>query len=85
MYEEFKIKKTYLENEIYFEFELLYWLFLSLDSDDSDVTEVVLVFEQLLYDVYEVFGWFVWGKLAMFLRFKDLDFKAQRWRFYEQF
>ena len=60
-------------------------MFFSLENGDSDVTEVSLVFEQLLYDVYEVFGWFVWGKLAMFLRFKDLDFKAQRWRLYEQF
>ena len=33
--------------------------FLSLEDGDNDVTEVVLVFEQLLYDVCEVFGWFV--------------------------
>ena len=53
-------------------------LFLSLEDGDSDVTEIVLVFEQLLYDLYEVFGWFVWGKLERFLRLKDLDFKAQK-------
>ena len=40
------------------------WLFLSLKNGDSDVTEVSLVFEQLLYDVYEVFGWFVWIRFA---------------------
>ena len=54
---------------------------MSLEDGDNDVTEVVLVFEQLLYDVCEVFGWFVWAKLARFERFKDLDFKAQKWRF----
>ena len=41
-------------------------MLLSLGSDDSDVTEVVFVFEQLLYDVCGVFGWFVWRKLARY-------------------
>ena len=36
------------------------WLFLSLENGNSDVTGVSLVFEQHLYDVYEVCGWFVW-------------------------
>ena len=37
-----------------------------LEDGDSDVTEVILMFEQLLYGVYEVFGWFVWRKLARY-------------------
>ena len=41
-------------------------MLLSLGSDDSDVTEVVFVFEQLLYDVCGVFGWFVWRKLTRY-------------------
>ena len=41
-------------------------MFLSLEYGDNDITKVVLVFEQLLYDVCEVFGWFVWGKLATY-------------------
>ena len=44
----------------------MYGLLLSLGSDDSDVTKVFLVFEQLLYDVCGVFGWFVWRKLARY-------------------
>ena len=38
-------------------------MFLSLESGDNDVTEVFLVLEQLLYDVYEVCGWFVWTEM----------------------
>ena len=38
-------------------------MFLSLEGDDNDVKEVVIVFEQLLYDVYEVCGWFVWTEM----------------------
>ena len=41
-------------------------VFLNLEDGDSDVIEVVFVFEQLLYGVYEVFGWFVWRKLARY-------------------
>ena len=52
------------------------WLFLSLENGDSDVTEVALVLDQLLYDMYEIFGWFVQEKLARFKRFKYQDFKA---------
>ena len=37
-----------------------------MEDGDSDVTEVILMFELLLYDVYEVFGWFVWRKLARY-------------------
>ena len=35
----------------------MYGLLLNLGSDDSDVTEVFLVFEQFLYDVCGVFRW----------------------------
>ena len=41
-------------------------MLLSLGSDDSDVRKDFFVFEQLLYDVYGVFGWFVWRKLARY-------------------
>ena len=40
------------------------YVFFSLADGDSDVTKVILMFEQLLYVVCEVFGWFVWRKLA---------------------
>ena len=60
-------------------------MFLRLEDSDNDITEVVLVFEQLLYDVCDVFEWFVWAKLARCEMFKDLDFKTQKWRFYGQF
>ena len=39
---------------------------MSLEDDDSDVTEVILMFEQLIYGVYDVFEWFVWRKLARY-------------------
>ena len=54
-------------------------MFFSLEN--SDVTEVILEFEQLLYDICGVFRWFVYTELARCERFKDLDFKAQEWRF----
>ena len=88
MHEEFKFKKTYLETEIcalslscciVLEKSSWRWLFLSLKN--SDITEVVLEFEQLLYDVCGVFGRFFWTELARCKRFKDFDFKAQEWRF----
>ena len=41
-------------------------VFFSLEDDDNEDTEVVLVFEQLIYDVCGVFGWFVWIKLARY-------------------
>ena len=41
-------------------------MFLSLEDGESDVTKVILMFEQLLYGVCEVFGWFVWRKLARY-------------------
>ena len=61
-------------------------MFLSLESGDNDVTEVVLVFEQLLYDVYEVCGWFVWTEMQglrdlkiLVSKLKDRDFCGQLW------
>ena len=33
-----------------------YCFCLCLEGDDNGITEIVLVFEQSLYDVYEVFG-----------------------------
>lgn len=57
---------------------------MSLEDSDNVNKKVVLVFEQLLYDVCEVLEWFVWEKLARDERFKDLDFKAQEWKFYGQ-
>ena len=44
----------------------MYVFFLSLEDGGNDVTEVILMFEQLLYDVCGVFGWFVWRKLARY-------------------
>ena len=41
-------------------------MFLSLGYDDNDVTEVVLVFEQHIYGLCEVFRWFVWEKLLRY-------------------
>ena len=38
----------------------------SLGCGDNDFTEVVLMFGQLLYEICEVFGWFVWGKLVRY-------------------
>ena len=58
---------------------------MSLEDGDNDVIEVILVFEKLQYDVCEVFGWFVWEKLARCERFKDLDFKAQNGGFVDNF
>ena len=42
------------------------FFFLNLEDGDSDFTEVILMFEQLLYGVCEVFEWFVWRKLARY-------------------
>ena len=60
------------------------FFFLNLEDSDSDVTEVVFVFEQLLYDVCGVFGWFVWRKLARY-EIQRFGLQSSKWRFYGQF
>ena len=41
-------------------------MFLSLEDGDSNIKEVILMFEEIIYGVCEVFGWFVWRKLTRY-------------------
>ena len=56
------------------------WILKMVDVDNG-VSLAKQVLGSLIHNVYEVFGRFVWKKVARFERFKDLDFKAQKWSF----